>query len=270
MSAMMVVDLDSEELLRHFCIESECDEILRRFKDNGFARPEEFKERLALAKQLREGSNEHVKAEELESAMIHALWSLHCLDFSRARTTLQSDEEQQQVLESLVPLLCNLSLIFLKRKDAHNVKRAADLGLYRVELLSPDSTAKPLKAKLLFRRALGRGLAEEYEEAFLDLKEAIKIAPTDPDVRRALGNCKTAIKCQRGAPDDKWRGLLTEETTRKVKLKAQVRRWYRDTKEWFYKADHASDFLLNYLCPLLVIFVGYVATRLFRYLTLSA
>eukprot|EP00429_Kryptoperidinium_foliaceum_P031630 CAMPEP_0176152060 /NCGR_PEP_ID=MMETSP0120_2-20121206/77661_1 /TAXON_ID=160619 /ORGANISM="Kryptoperidinium foliaceum, Strain CCMP 1326" /LENGTH=50 /DNA_ID=CAMNT_0017489055 /DNA_START=1 /DNA_END=150 /DNA_ORIENTATION=+ len=50
--------------------------------------------------------------------MLFALAALHCLDFSQARSMLQSDDEKQEVLKAMLPILSNLSAIFLKRGDA--------------------------------------------------------------------------------------------------------------------------------------------------------
>merc|ERR1719282_680359 len=134
--------------------------------------------------------------------MMHALGALHCLDFSQARETLQTDPQKREVRESLLPILSNLSIVFLKRKDAYNAARAADLGLDYARRL-PAGHAEQLHAKLLFRRGLARGQKHELAEALVDLREAAKLMPDNRDVRHALENCKVAIRQQRGAPDDK-------------------------------------------------------------------
>lgn len=222
MATTRIMDVDEERLLRHFCLEAECTQVLDWFKDQGYSRPEEFEGRLQLSSSLREKGNIRYKASDFEGAMMHAFGALHCIDFSQARSALQTDAQKREVHESLLPILSNLSIVFLKRKDAYNSARAADLGLDYARKL-PAGSAEQLRAKLLFRRGLARGQKNEFADACVDLREAAKLMPDNRDVRHALENCKAAIRQQRGAPDDKWRGVLTE-TPQKAQRWARLHR----------------------------------------------
>ncbi|CAE8704463.1 unnamed protein product [Polarella glacialis] len=127
MPTNQVWDIDEEKLVRHFCLEAECAQVLTWFKEKGYTRPEEFEGRFSLATSLRELSNNHFRKTEFTDAMMYALAALHCLDFSQAKISLQTKSQKQESLEALVRLLSNLSIVFIKKGDAHNSVRAADL-----------------------------------------------------------------------------------------------------------------------------------------------
>lgn len=224
-----IVDLDAEMLVRHFCLEAECAQVLEWLKEQGHTRPDEFEERITLAGKLRELGNKRYEASDFRGAMMHALGALHSIDFSQARIMLQNDDQKQRVIKALLPILSNLSIVFLKQGDAYNSVRAADLGLERAARLKADPEAERLRAKLLFRRGLAKGQRKDFAEARVDLVEAAKLMPDNREVRRALENCKAALQKDRGAPDDKWRGLLTE-APRTSRMYARALRYARTAR----------------------------------------
>lgn len=223
-----LLDIDEEIYLRHFCLEPECKDIIDWCKDNGFQRPDDFAGRMATAVRLKELGNGQIQSGDFKGGMMHILGALHCLDFSQGACALQTDANKQQTLEAMVPVLSNLSLIFLKRGDDYNATRAADLGIERAKKLPAESSAA-LRAKLHFRRGLSKGQRREFSEALRDLREAAKLQPQDRELRRVLENCKVAVQQERGEPDDRWRGLLTEDP-KKAATEAKTRRWYRDVR----------------------------------------
>lgn len=223
-----VLDIDEEVYLRHFCLEAECKDVTDWCKENGFERPADFAGRMSLAARLKELGNGLIKSGDFRSAMMHILGTLHCLDFSQGQCALQTEASKQQTLEAMVPVLSNLSLAFLKRGDDYNATRAADLGLERAKNL-PAEKSVALRAKLYFRRGLSKGQRREFSDALKDLREAAKLQPQDRELRRVLENCKVAVQQERGEPDDRWRGLLTEDP-KKAAAAAKTRRWYRDVK----------------------------------------
>eukprot|EP00927_Polykrikos_kofoidii_P077167 TRINITY_DN74138_c0_g1_i1.p1 TRINITY_DN74138_c0_g1~~TRINITY_DN74138_c0_g1_i1.p1 ORF type:complete len:282 (-),score=45.33 TRINITY_DN74138_c0_g1_i1:402-1247(-) len=229
MSGTRVVDVDAEGLLRHFCLEKECEDVRDWFAKEGFTRPEECDKRVELGIRLKDIGNSKFLSGDHLSAMMHGLGALYCLDFSQANYIMQTDEEKVLVRKTVVPVLSNLSIVFQKRGDAYNSLRAADLGLEYVKKLPSEVNTGSLRAKLTFRRGLAKGQKREFEAALVDLREAAKLVPTDRDVRRALENCKLAIQQERGGPDDRWRGLLTD-TPEKARSQAKDRRWWRDMR----------------------------------------
>jgi len=220
--------------LRHFCLEAECEQVREWFKEQGFARPEEFDARLDLARRLRELGNDRHRAADFNGAMMHALGALHCLDFSQARVAIQTETQKREALEALVPVLSNLSIVFLKRGDAYNSGRAADLGLERAARM-PSDCVEQLRAKLLFRRGLAKGQKKDFAEARADLREAARLMPGDREVRRALENCKALAEGQKGQADDEWRGLLTE-TPKTARQLARARRCWRGVRAVTHEA----------------------------------
>mmetsp|Transcript_90239 Transcript_90239/g.254630 ORF Transcript_90239/g.254630 Transcript_90239/m.254630 type:complete len:279 (-) Transcript_90239:17-853(-) len=244
-----IMDVDEEQLLRHFCLEQECREIIDWFAKQGFERSDDFDERLALGGRLKDMGNDQFRKADFHGAMMHALGALHCLDFSRACQILQEDHQKRQVNEGLVPVLSNLSTIFMKRGDAYNSARAADLGIEYVKRLKD---AGALHAKLLFRRASAKHLSRDFEVALGDLREAARLMPTDKSIRRLLETCKLAVQDQRGTPDDKWRGLFTDSPVQ-AQRSARCTRWCKLTRVaamelWRCVADPANRKVTAMLC----------------------
>lgn len=254
-----VVDVDEEKLLRHFCLEPECEQVRTWFVGQGHTRPDEFNERLRLAVRLKDEGNTQFQAGNFQESMMHALGALHCLDFSQARAVLHDEAQKAEVNEALVPLLSNLTLVFSKRGDGYNSARAADLGLDYVKRL-PASSADKFKPKFFFRRGVAKGQRREFESALADLREAARLCPKDATIRKALENCKLAIQQERGAPDDRWRGLLTD-SPEKAREQARTQRRWKDWKEtasyvvrnlWLY--ERWKIFLVIVLGPLVAWF----------------
>merc|ERR1719460_2282932 len=123
------MDLDEELLLRHFCLDEECKQVLAWCKEHGHERPEEDDDRMRLADQLKQQGNAKFQESEFQSAMMCALAALHCIDFNQARQFMQTDAQKEEVKKVQAAILSNLSIVFLKRGDAYNSTRAADLGL---------------------------------------------------------------------------------------------------------------------------------------------
>lgn len=245
------MDLDAEVLVRHFCLEEECQQVLDWFKEQGFERPDGADERIALAGELRKKSNSNFEASDWHTAMLYALCSLHCLDFSQARATMQSDEQKRETVKMVVPVLSNLSMIFLKRSgDGYNACRAADLGLERLRRMDQDTEATKLRAKLLFRRGLAKGQNKDFTEARADLREAAKLMPENREIRKALDNCKALETKQKGAPDDQWRGVLTETPT-VSRWRTKLRRGWRHYRDAAGAAVGKRPYLILVLGPLL-------------------
>ncbi|CAK9022925.1 unnamed protein product [Durusdinium trenchii] len=207
MGHTQVWDIDEEPLLRHFCLKEECAEVIKWFKDASYERPEDFRERLNLAKSLRELSNNRIKESAVQEGMMLALGSLHCLDFNKGQSTLQTEEQKNEVVEATVPLLSNLRL---KEKPAS------------------------LQAKLLYRRGLGRSQAKDFSDALKDFVESARLLPEDREIRRTLDECKARAKEQNDRSDDTWRGAMSDSPKVKVPLTDRflitLRRWLRATK----------------------------------------
>ncbi|CAJ1381905.1 unnamed protein product [Effrenium voratum] len=192
-----VWDVDEEPLLRHFCLEAECEQVLEWFMGQGYKRPEDFADRIALAKRLRELSNDRIKQSDIGGGMMLALGSLHCLDFSKGQSAIQSDEQKEEVSEATVPLLSNLR------------------------------AGQPLRAKLLYRRGLGRCQVKEFEEALKDFVESARLAPEDREIRIALDDCKAAARGQQESLKDRWRGAMTPT---KLSVRKKLQRCFRTAK----------------------------------------
>lgn len=233
MAVTKLVDMDEERLLRHFCLDSEIEQVMSWCGEASHSRPEEFDERLKLAEELKRVGNAKYRGQDFHASMMAALGALHCIDFSQAKVLMQTDAQKHSVDEMLVLIMSNLSMVFLKRNDAYNAGRAADLGLTTAKKLTGGKDSEQiqkLRAKLLFRRGISKGQTRDFSDALGDLKEAAKLLPSDHDIRKAYENCKIAIQRERGAPDDRWRGLLTD-TPATAKLQAKTSRFRRDVRQ---------------------------------------
>lgn len=261
-----VLDIDAEVLVRHFCLENECEELVKWMAEKGYERPDGCDERLALAQRLKESGNKCFEVQDFAGAMMHALAALHCVDFSQGRSFVQNDEQKQQTNNLIVAILSNLSLVFLKRDDAYNSVRAADCGLQRVKKMDA-AESDAFRAKLLFRRGLARGQERDFAQALTDLKEAARLSPSDRQVRKAYENCKVAVSRQRGAPDDAWRGLLTEspdEARRDAQRKRKIRRGREVAQEILgacRKRENLKVIVLVILGPLVGILTPFLLSR---------
>lgn len=212
MENLRIWDADEETLLRHFCLEDECKEIIEWFKNRGLTRPDFFDERLELAERLKKLGNDKFEDSDYVNSMKSALSALYCLDFSQARATLLNDRQKRELNEAVVPIFSNLSFVFLKMKDAYNSARAADLGLsYLKKYPSPETTA--MNAKMLFRRGLARAMKKDFEDARTDLVEAARLLPNDREIRNSLEKCKEAIHNQR-ASNTAFKDIFKKETVK--------------------------------------------------------
>lgn len=240
MAQTQVWDMDEEPLLRHFCLEEECEEVKTWLKEQGHERPEDFEGRLLLSKKLRELGNESYKANDFKAAMLYALSALHCLDFSKARTVVQNEQQKQEALQELVPVVSNLSMIFLKRGDNHNALRAADLGIERASKLT-SAEADRFKAKLFFRRGLTHGQEERFVKAHDDLLQAARLQPESKEIRDALAKCKVHYKKQ-AREENAFRGVYTSNP--------QVARWRAKVYHtWETALEVKSEVLRLVLAP---------------------
>merc|ERR1712039_690225 len=141
-----------------------------------------------MATELKQQGNLKYQANDFQNAMMCALAALHAIDFSQAKQFLQKDPQKRQVNEVLVPILSNLSIVFLKRGDAYNSTRAADLGIETLKKLHGGEDAEKLdqlRAKLLFRRGLAKGQTRDFTDALVDLREAARLMPSERDIRKA-------------------------------------------------------------------------------------
>mmetsp|Transcript_35115 Transcript_35115/g.98087 ORF Transcript_35115/g.98087 Transcript_35115/m.98087 type:complete len:291 (-) Transcript_35115:72-944(-) len=225
--AAQIVDIDEERLLRHFCLDAECKQVFDWLVKQGHPRPDGFHERLALAADLREKGNRKYQASDFTSAMMFALGALHCIDFSQAKSMLQSEDEKQEVLKALLPVMSNLSVIFLKRGDAYNAVRSADLGIDRAKKYQQQGgkEADALLAKLLFRRGQAKAQKKDFAEARTDLREAARLMPADKEIRKLFEQCKAAASRQSDEGGDAWRGVLTETPQQSLWRARCLRRW---------------------------------------------
>jgi len=199
--------------------------------------------------------------------MLHAFGAMHCVDFSQGQSTMQTAEQKRAAQETLLPILSNLCIVFLKRGDDYNSVRAADLCLEFMKRL-PGEEMKDLQAKVLYRRALAKGQRREFADALADLRQSARLRPADKEIRRVLENCKVALQRERGAPDDRWRGLLTESPT-KARLRARCLRRLRrasalphEVLRGLRKRENQKVAALLVLGPLMSIAAPYLVTRL--------
>lgn len=188
-----------EPWLFHFVGREEKEQIVAWMHQEGLERPRGFDDRICRAEYLKQLGNDMTQREDYRRALHCALAAIHCLDFCPLEQQGQSEEQRQQVAQTMLPVLCNFTWVFLKRGDWENADKAATSGLLCAEKLPPKETSV-LRAKLFYRRALARaekGPQRDYEKSHADLIEAAKLDPTNHDIRSCLDRCKELEKEER-------------------------------------------------------------------------
>mmetsp|Transcript_88827 Transcript_88827/g.176604 ORF Transcript_88827/g.176604 Transcript_88827/m.176604 type:complete len:331 (+) Transcript_88827:61-1053(+) len=188
-----------EHWLRHLCNDDERAQLLDWLKCEGLQRPQNLDDRLEHAAHLRALGNEWYARGDLRRALHCMLGAVHALDWVPAEQLAQSDDQRQQVAESLLPVLGNLAMVLLKRGSFEAVQRAATAGLRCAQKL-PAETCAPLRAKLRYRRALARGEegpSRDLDGALEDLQIAARLEPTDREIRACLETCKNLLRKER-------------------------------------------------------------------------
>lgn len=187
-----------EQWLRYFCSDEEYEQLLMWLQSEGLSRPLLFEDRIAHAARLRELGNDWYQRSDWRRALHCALGSIHSLDYKPAEQLGQSDEQRNQVVEGMLPVISNLAMILLKRGDFGNAAKAASVGLRCLEKLPKDSpTRVPFKVKLLYRRGLARGEPgpdRDLEGAREDLAKAAQLEPSNREIRICLDNCKELMR----------------------------------------------------------------------------
>jgi len=126
--------------------------------------------------------------------------AVHTLDFNPSEQLAQSEGERLQVCRGLLPIMSNASMIFLRRGDFVNAARAATAGLRCARKLPEGDDTSSLRAKLYFRRGLARGESgpqRDLETARSDLLEAVRLEPSNAEIRQCLATCTKLLKQER-------------------------------------------------------------------------
>lgn len=197
--ATVIVDHDAEELLRHFCLETEAEQV-RAWCAEHEPRKEEADSRLESAGKLRERGNAALGTGRAEVGVWLYLAALHQLDFSAnaRRRWLSEPADATRLNKAILPVLSNLAAAFLKRDDHHNADRAATLGFwYRDKCATRDDALPTLHAKLLYRRAQARFHLGNHEEALADITAACQLERRDPAMRSLLSTLRGSVKRER-------------------------------------------------------------------------
>jgi len=190
-----------EQWLRHFCNDEEKTQLIDWLQCEGLQRPRSLDDRLGHAARLRALGNEWYARDDFRRALHCMLGAVHTLDWKPAEQLGQSDEQRQQVAETLLPVLSNLAMVLLKRGSFELADRAATAGLRCAQKLPKESSAS-LRAKLRYRRALARGEpgpSRDLDGAHDDLQIAAHLEPADREIRACLETCKNLLRQERAA-----------------------------------------------------------------------
>eukprot|EP00933_Yihiella_yeosuensis_P029103 TRINITY_DN2280_c0_g1_i1.p1 TRINITY_DN2280_c0_g1~~TRINITY_DN2280_c0_g1_i1.p1 ORF type:complete len:312 (+),score=60.99 TRINITY_DN2280_c0_g1_i1:135-1070(+) len=222
----MQQEMQKEHWLRHLIEdEQECRALITWLIEEGLTRPDGFEARLAHGQRMKSLGNDWYNRGDFRRALHCCLGAVHALDFSPNEQLQQSEEQRQQSASAMLPILSNLCMVFMKRGDLRNTIRTASTGLRCADKLPKDNAA-PLRAKLLYRRALARGNpgAEMNLEASRDdLIAAARLVPADSEVRTSLDKCKQLLadekRAKRKATSD---GTAEKQTTSQVTTQHEV------------------------------------------------
>lgn len=181
-----------EHWLRYFCEKEEKEALLAWMAQEGLSRPRAFEERVAHAEKLRKLGNDWYNKDDFRRALHCLMGAVYTLDWMPTEQMGQSEEQRAQVSELMLPVMSNVTMVFLKRGDFANAEKAATCGLRCATKLPAEETVA-LRAKLHYRRGLARGQdgpGHDFDGARADLVEAAKLEPSNHEIRKCLENCK--------------------------------------------------------------------------------
>jgi peptidylprolyl isomerase len=140
--------------------------------------PDTTEQRLEAASKRKEEGNELFKASDFVGAAGKYEKAVQYFEYSFGL----KDEEKSEVDAIKLPCLLNMAMCQLKTKDfsdaAVSCSKALDIDTHNV--------------KALFRRGKARAEMGDYDIAKADLKEAIKYAPNNKDLRSEFARIKQA------------------------------------------------------------------------------
>jgi tetratricopeptide (TPR) repeat protein len=163
-----------------------------------------FEERLESAERRRLEGNELFKAGQYEEALGRYSVALSFVD-EDLMIQIQGFH-YDKAIQTRVPALLNSSACHLKLSDYNAAISSASQVL----------TEQPGNAKALFRRGTARNVLGQTDAALQDLAAAKKAAPSDPAIARELKAVLIAMKEQRQAGANLFRGLLDKEDAKEL------------------------------------------------------
>lgn len=194
-------DIDVASLLRHFCLETEAEDIIKWCAENA---PPAATARLRVDKaaELRQKGNQALAHKQPAEALHIYLAALHHLDLSEKDcmqdNIIKGEAIQREWHEALAVLLGNIAQACVDKTDAHNGERAADLGLrYADRLRTMADAQEARRAKLLYRRGLAKEIGGNAEEALADVQAACALVTTDKAMREKLSRLRAAAARER-------------------------------------------------------------------------
>jgi len=226
-AAQLKAEADAkEQVLKTVCPDDAGAKVLEFMARTECTRPVEFQERLDLAGRLRETAKAKFQDSDNEDAAMRWLGAVHCLDFTANQLLERTPAERQQVKESLVPVLSNLSVVLRKLGRRKDACAAADVGLDVAQEL-PYKESKPLRVKLRFHRALAKGEARDFAGAREDLRHVLQLDPEHDSAKTALRNCDLAIRLEKGPEETRWKLSLTAQLPSDRTRKQRGSLWWK-------------------------------------------
>jgi tetratricopeptide (TPR) repeat protein len=197
---------EDADFLNYLC-DTNSQSVIDWSQTNGGERSFVFEERLSRANVLVDGGNGLFKAGNHSEAQKHYLAAAYQVDFDFGQQFEMTDEHRKQIRSIKVRILLNICNNLLKLKDYKGVRRAATLGLKLNGTEKVDNVAK-----FLYRR--GRANLEENNptDAVEDLREAVKLVPSDATVRELFSIASAASKKQKSDADNVWKGKIAAQS----------------------------------------------------------
>jgi len=157
--------------------------------------------------------NQWYEKSDLRRALHCLMGAVHSLDYSPSEQLAQESHERDLASQSMMTIMSNLAMVFLKRGDFVNADKAGTAGLRCSDKLPADDV-RAIKAKLLYRRALARAEASDSRDltgARQDLVEAIKLEPNNAHMRDCLTRCTELLAEERANDPIRYRPFSTSK-----------------------------------------------------------
>ena len=190
---------DDSDFLLFLCERNEAkvkEVIAALSEDRGFI----FEERLARAGQLVDEGNALFKSADFKAANDAYLRAAHQVDFDFGQQWEMTPDHKGQIRAAKVRVLLNVANCGLKLAEFPATVRAASLGLRLCQIESET------KAKFLYRRAKANAELGNWDLAVEDLQKALKIVPSDFNVRELLAASVKAARAAKASSYELWKG----------------------------------------------------------------
>lgn len=210
-TANMAVDGSNEkkegQLLQILCTDDQYRELQSFLSNNQQTKPADFQGRLKIATDLRDVAKRKFDAGDMTHSIFFGLASIHYLDLPEFELSQLPSSQLKDVHDAVVPELLQLSIAMRRAKKPKQAVTAVNLAFGLLSGLAKEES-ESITLDLYFSRALAKGDARDFEGAYDDASELLKVSPNHKMAKIVLKNSRVAHRRERGHKEYRWVGPL--------------------------------------------------------------